>query len=162
MARGLGRHALSSWSAVAAASAATASAAAISGTSTTAAARATVAAATASITTTTTFAWAAIVRGTAAFVGLAFTFAAAAGLAGRAIDGADEDRAVVLDVDLSAGLFLNLLDVLAPRADELADLFRIDLDGEQARGPLADFRARLGQHLGHLVENDQARFAGPL
>ena len=44
------------------------------------------------------------------------------------IDGCDVDRAVVLDVDLAAGVFLDGFDVLAARADELADLFRIDLD----------------------------------
>ena len=36
----------------------------------------------------------------------------------------DVDRAVVLDVDLGAGRFLDAADRLAARADEQADLFR--------------------------------------
>src|ERR1051326_9538580 len=49
-------------------------------------------------------------------------------------DGVDVDGAVVFDVDFAAGFFDEFLDVLAARADERADLFRINLEGLDARG----------------------------
>src|SRR5262249_11424299 len=39
-------------------------------------------------------------------------------LGGFPVHGADIDRAVILDVDIGAGVFLDLLDVLAARADD--------------------------------------------
>src|SRR6266700_6541801 len=45
----------------------------------------------------------------------------------------DEDLAVVLDVDLGAGLLDDLADHLAARADHVADLVGVDLDGRDAR-----------------------------
>ena len=74
----------------------------------------------------------------------------AAFLCGGAVDAGDEDGAVVLDIDLAAGLFLDTLDVLPAGADQLADLFGVDLDGEEARGVLGDFGARGGQDGGHF------------
>ena len=44
------------------------------------------------------------------------------------------DRAVVLDVDLGAGRLPECPDGLAARADQQADLFRIDLDVRAAAG----------------------------
>src|SRR3569833_1407423 len=51
-----------------------------------------------------------------------------------AVRGGDLDRAVVLDVDLGAGLFDDLADHLAAGADHFADLVGRDLDGLGARG----------------------------
>src|SRR5947208_3239955 len=52
----------------------------------------------------------------------------AAALGGFAVHGADVNGAVVFDVDVGAGVGLQRFDVLAARANDLADLFRIDLD----------------------------------
>lgn len=82
-------------------------------------------------------------------------------LSGGGIDGADVDGSVVLDVDLCFGFFLDLLDIFAAGSDELSDLLGIDLDGEESRGPAADFFSRLGEYGGHLVEDDEASFFGP-
>ena len=50
----------------------------------------------------------------------------------------DVDRAVVVDVDLGAGRFLDALDRLAARADQQADLLRVDLDVSSRGAVLAD------------------------
>ena len=49
------------------------------------------------------------------------------------LGGVDVDGAIVLDVDLGAGLGLDALDVLAARSNEFADAIRWDLDGNDAR-----------------------------
>ena len=86
-----------------------------------------------------------------------------AALLGRgAIDRADVNRAVVLNVHLCAGLGLKRLDVLSGGADDFADLLRIDLDGEQSRRPLADFGPRLVDRLGHRIQDVQPRFLGAM
>ncbi len=59
-------------------------------------------------------------------------------------------------------LFLKLLDVLAAGADQLADLFRVDLHRQQARCVLADLGARAGQDGGHLIEDRQPGFFGAM
>src|SRR5688572_15210914 len=82
----------------------------------------------------------------------------AAALGRRAVDRRDVHGAVVLDVDVGAGVGLQGFDVLAARADDLADLLGVDADREQARGPLADLRARRRQGGGHLLEDDAACF----
>ena len=48
-------------------------------------------------------------------------------LGALAVGGGDEDRAVVLDVDLAAGLLGDAADGLAAGADQRADLLRVDL-----------------------------------
>ena len=53
----------------------------------------------------------------------------------------DLDRAVVLDVDLGAGLVDDLADHLAARADHFADLVGRDLDRLDARRVLAELGA---------------------
>ena len=55
------------------------------------------------------------------------------------LGGVDVHGAVVLDVDLGAGLGLDALDVLAARSDELADRSAGDLDGLDARGVRAEW-----------------------
>ena len=52
------------------------------------------------------------------------------------VDRGDRNRAVVGNVDLGAGLFLQGADILATRADEQADLVRVDLDLRDARREL--------------------------
>ncbi len=46
------------------------------------------------------------------------------------IRGADGDGAVFIDVKLSTGALLDSADGLATWSDELADLFGVDLDGD--------------------------------
>ena len=55
------------------------------------------------------------------------------GLGGVVAGGEDGHLAVVLHVDLGAGLLLDAADDLAAGADDLADLLRPDLDGDEAR-----------------------------
>src|ERR1035441_2764027 len=74
-------------------------------------------------------------------------------------DGVDVHRAVVINIDLATGFLDELLDVLAARADEQADLLGVDLHRLDARGILADFRPRGGQGLGHLGQHVQSRDA---
>ena len=56
------------------------------------------------------------------------------GLGAGGVQVRNVNGAVVLDVDLGAGRLLDALDGLAARADQQADLLRVDLDGEQPRG----------------------------
>ena len=72
------------------------------------------------------------------------------------VGGGDLHRAVVLDVDLGAGLLDDLADHLAAGADHFADLVGRDLEHLDARGMLAEFGARGGERLRHLAEDMQA------
>src|SRR5690606_30578840 len=73
-------------------------------------------------------------------------------LCGSRVDRGDDDGAVVLDVDLGTGFLGDGLDGGATLADHFADLVRVDLDGEQARGELGQLRARRGQGLAHFTQ----------
>src|SRR5579864_6499990 len=75
-------------------------------------------------------------------------------LGGRAVGGADVDRAVVLDRDLGAGVLLDRVDHLALGADDLADLVHRDLDRDDPRRVRAHL-GRLGDRLAHHVEDRQ-------
>src|SRR5262249_56718839 len=57
----------------------------------------------------------------------------ARGLGGRAVGGADVDRAIVLDGTLGPRFLLDRVDHLALRADDLADLVHGHLDGDDPR-----------------------------
>ena len=62
------------------------------------------------------------------------------------------DGAVVINVDLGAGLCHDLLDHAAALADDLADLVRVNVQGDHLGSVLADLRPGLGncrQH--HLI-----------
>ena len=75
--------------------------------------------------------------------------------------GGDEHGTVILDGDLGAGLFLDLVDHLALRADDLADLVDRNGSGDDARS----VRAHLGRAVDALVddlENGGAGFLGLL
>jgi len=50
-----------------------------------------------------------------------------------AADTADGNRAVLFNFNQRTGLLLNALDHLAGRPDDLADVFRINLDGNNLR-----------------------------
>src|SRR5690606_4522033 len=78
------------------------------------------------------------------------------GLAGGTVDRGDGDGAIVLDIDLGAGLLGDGLDHRTALADHFADLVGVDLDGDQARRELAQFLARRGHRVGHLAEDVQS------
>jgi len=59
---------------------------------------------------------------------------------------------VLLNIDIHVAFFLDLADHLAARADELADLFRVDVDGGDARRIGRQFATRFRDRLGHLVQ----------
>src|SRR4030088_1508279 len=75
------------------------------------------------------------------------------GLDRFAVGGGDLHRAVVVDVDLGAGLLDDFADHLAAGADHFADLVGGDLEGLDPRRVFAEFGARGGQRLGHLAED---------
>ena len=75
--------------------------------------------------------------------------------------GGDEHGTVIFDGDLRTGLFLNLVDHLALRADDLADLVDRNGGGDDARS----IRTHLGRAVDALVddfENGSAGFLGLL
>ena len=72
---------------------------------------------------------------------------------GLAVVGGDLHGAVVLDVDLGAGLLDDLADHLAAGADHFADLVGRDLEGLDARRVFAELGAGIGQRLGHFAED---------
>src|SRR5713226_10702358 len=78
----------------------------------------------------------------------------AAGSAG----GEDVHGAVFEDVDLDAGRFNDGPDLLAARADEVANFVLRNLELEEARGVGGNRGARLAERLLHGVENLEARF----
>src|ERR1017187_1198320 len=75
-------------------------------------------------------------------------------------DGENVHRAVVFNVNFTAGFLDEAFDVLAARSDERADFCGVDLDRLNARRVFADFLARFGECLGHFGENMHARDAG--
>src|SRR6202044_310355 len=76
----------------------------------------------------------------------------------RAVARGDLHRAVVLDVDLGAGLFHDLADHLAAGADHFADLVGRNLDLLDARRVLAKFFAGMTDGFAHLAQDMQAAF----
>src|SRR6185437_4460724 len=81
---------------------------------------------------------------------------------GGAVHGGDLHRTVALDVDRRAGLLGDLADHRPALADHIADLLRIDLQGDDGRCPLRHALARLADDLVHLAENVQTPVAGLL
>jgi hypothetical protein len=78
----------------------------------------------------------------------------------RKIGRADLDQALVVDVDLGAGLRDDLADHLAARADDFADLRLVDLHRLDARCVRGKLAAGLAERLVHLSEDVRAAFAG--
>src|SRR6185436_8953360 len=74
----------------------------------------------------------------------------------------DEDRPVLLDVDLHFVVGFEAADRLAALADHHADLLGVDLHGRDARCVLVQLGAHLRNRLEHLVEDDLARPLGLL
>src|SRR6185437_1802203 len=79
--------------------------------------------------------------------------------AGGTVDGSDLHRAIALDVDGGAGLLGDLADHRPALADHVADLLRIDLQGDDRGSPLRHALARLADDLVHLAENVQTPIA---
>ncbi|CUT16300.1 hypothetical protein BF49_7380 [Bradyrhizobium sp.] len=75
------------------------------------------------------------------------------GLHRLAIAGSNLHGAVVLDVDLGAGLLDDLTDHLAAGADHFADLVGGNLEGLDARCVFAELGAGVGERLRHLAED---------
>src|SRR5207302_5291850 len=75
----------------------------------------------------------------------------------RALGRVDEDRAVLLDVDLHLVVGLEAADRLAALADDHADLLLVDLDRRDPRRVLGELRARLRDDLEHLLEDELTR-----
>ena len=72
--------------------------------------------------------------------------------------GVDEDRAVLLDVDLDVVVGLERADRLAALADHHADVLGVDLDRRDPRRVAGELGARLADRLEHPVEDrDRAR-----
>src|SRR5262249_21107004 len=82
------------------------------------------------------------------------------GIGGVAVDRGDDHGAVVGDVDGGAGFFGDGTDRGAALADHFADLVRMDLHGQQARGVFAHLGARGGDHLRHFAEDVQTAALG--
>ena len=83
------------------------------------------------------------------------------GVAGGGVGGGDVDGAVVVNVDLRAGVGDDLLNDGAALADDLADAVGIDLHGDHLGRVGADLRTRLGDAGQHdLVEDLHARVIG--
>src|SRR5262249_22190662 len=72
----------------------------------------------------------------------------------------DIDRSIVFDVDFAAGLLDQPFDVLAARPDQGANLFRIDLQSNDARSVLAQSRAGAGKVFRHFSENGKPGYSG--
>src|SRR5262249_45948742 len=75
------------------------------------------------------------------------------GLGAGGVEVGNVNRAVVVDVDLGPGDFLNALDILPPGTDEGADFLRIDPHDQKARRPRADLRARIAKRRDNRFEN---------
>src|SRR6476646_3968118 len=73
------------------------------------------------------------------------------------VGGVDQDRAVLLDVDLDLVVGLERADRLAALADHHPDLLGVDLDRRDPRCVLRELGAALRQRLRHLVEDELAR-----
>ena len=84
----------------------------------------------------------------------------------RLVHGGDGDGAVIADIDVGAGLLGELADGRAALADDVPDLLRIDLEGDQPRRVLGHLLARLADHIVHVLEHAEPALArllqGPL
>ncbi len=77
-----------------------------------------------------------------------------------AIRGGDINRAVVIDVDLGAGLFLQSADVLAARANDGADFLNRDLDHGDAGCVRLQLRSRGRDDFQHFIQDERAGLFG--
>src|SRR5699024_1682625 len=75
---------------------------------------------------------------------------------GGLVGGGDVDAAIVLDVDLHARFGDDLVDHLAARSDDLADLFGVDGEAHDLGRVAAQVLARLVQRIQHDLEDVQA------
>src|SRR4029079_6566239 len=79
---------------------------------------------------------------------------------GLAVDRRDLDGAVVLDVDRGARFLGDPANHRAALADDLANLLRVDLHGDDRRRPFRHLLARAANHLVHLAEDVEPALAG--
>src|SRR3977135_1553286 len=77
-----------------------------------------------------------------------------------AVGGGDLHGAVVVDVDLGAGLLNDFADHLAAGADHFADLVGRNLERLDPRRVFAEFGARSGERLRHFAEDVDPTFLG--
>ena len=87
---------------------------------------------------------------------------ASSGVTLFAIHGGDMDRTVLLDIDFRAGLGCDLFNHLATRSDNRSDLFRIDLDGDNARRISGKRFTWLSNRLGDFTQDIQTGLPGLL
>ena len=70
------------------------------------------------------------------------------------------DRSIILDVDLTAGLFNDAFDVFTTGADQRSDFIRVDSNRGDSGSVLAEFLARLGKGCRHLFQDRLTSFLG--
>ncbi len=70
------------------------------------------------------------------------------------VGGGNQNRAVVLNIDLATGLFDQSADNLAAGADDVANLVGFDMQGNDSRGVGRNFLARLLQRFLHHAEDE--------
>ena len=78
----------------------------------------------------------------------------------RLVGGGDGHGAVVLDVDLHAGLGNDAVDGLAAGTDDVADLVGVDLEADDPGRVGRKLRPGRAQALAHLVQDEQPSAAG--
>ncbi len=76
-------------------------------------------------------------------------------LPGGLVDREDLDHAVIGDIDRGTGLFGDGTDGGATLTDDVADLVRIDLEGDDARRMFGHLLARRSDRLVHLAQDIQ-------
>src|SRR4051812_3198420 len=81
-------------------------------------------------------------------------------LAGGSVNGGDGDHAFVADVDLGAGLFGQRTNHCAALADDVTDLLWVDLDGDQTRCEIGQFRFHVRHGFLHFAKDVLAAFFG--
>ena len=79
-------------------------------------------------------------------------------LAAFAIDSGNVYQARIIDVDLSTCFFGNLFDHLAARPDDVADLIRLDVHGDDARSIRRELLSRFVDDLQHLAHDMHPAF----
>ena len=78
----------------------------------------------------------------------------------RLFAGRNLDRAIVRNINLSAGLFDDFANDLTTGADDFADLIRCDLERFDLGGEFAKLFTRAGNRLVHLTQDMDATIIG--
>ncbi|MNI47971.1 hypothetical protein D3C73_1025140 [compost metagenome] len=100
------------------------------------------------------------------FTDLHFTYNAFDNTAGflnhRFVRRANEDTAILLDIDLHAGFFNDFIDNLATCADDITDFVRIDVDDNDFGSIFGQAWSRLGDGFHHFAQDEHPSFFGLL